>query len=144
MSRAGGSAPRQVDTESRAARLAQVVMAIVLAVLSVVLMVATHRVRVELLGIDWPAGLVFGAVFQIVSCVFLYGATGSRLPLLVLGSVWGILAMPMMGRGVGGGVLMPAVIGEQAQYSGWIVQGLGLAIPFVVAGVITARRLSRR
>lgn len=144
MSRAGGSAPRQVDTESRAARLAQVVMAIVLAVLSVVLMVATHRVRVELLGIDWPAGLVFGAVFQIVSCVFLYAATGSRLPLLVLGSVWGILAMPMTGRGVGGGVLMPAVIGEQAQYSGWIAQILGLAIPFVVAGVITARRLSRR
>lgn len=144
MSRAGGSAPRQVDTESRAARLAQVVMAIVLAVLSVVLMVATHRVRVELLGIDWPAGLVFGTVFQIVSCVFLYAATGSRLPLLVLGSVWGILAMPMTGRGVGGGVLMPAVIGEQAQYSGWIVQGLGLGIPFLVAGAITAARLRRR
>lgn len=137
------SSGRHVDTDSRAARLTQAAMAVVLAVISVVLMISTHRVQVELLGVDWPVGLLFGAAFQVVTCVFLYAATGSRLPLLVLGSLWGILAMPMMGRGVGGGVLMPAVIGDQAQYSGWAVQGLGLAIPFAVAGLITVSRLRR-
>ena len=144
MSPGGGSTARRVDTESRSARLAQVAMAIVLAVISVALLVATHRVQLELLGVHWPVGLLLGAVFQVVTCVFLYSATGSRLPLVVLGSLWGILAMPLMGRGVGGGVLMPAVIGEQAQYSGWIVQGLGLGIPFLVAAAITAVRLRRR
>lgn len=144
MSQGGRGAPRGVDTEPRAARLAQVAMAIVLAVISVGLLVTTHRVQLELLGVDWPVGLLFGAAFQVVTCVFLYAATGSRLPLVVLGALWGILAMPLMGRGVGGGVLMPAVIGEQAQYSGWIVQGLGLGIPFLVAGAITAARLRRR
>lgn len=137
------SSDRHVDTDSRAARITQVAMAIVLAVISVVLMISTHRVQVELLGVDWSVGLLFGAAFQVVTCVFLYAATGSRFPLLVLGSLWGILAMPLLGRGAGGGVLMPAVIGEQTQYSGWVVQGLGLAIPFAVAGLLTVSRLRR-
>ncbi|MFC7373838.1 MULTISPECIES: hypothetical protein [unclassified Brachybacterium] len=129
-----------VDTNSLAARLTQATMAIVLAVISVLLMVTTHRVRLEIGGVDWPAGLLFGGAFQVVACVFLYAATGSRLPVVVLGCLWGLLASPFLGRGAGGGVLMPAVISEQTQYSGWIVQGLGVAIPFAVALVVTLRR----
>ncbi|HIY22707.1 MAG TPA: hypothetical protein H9837_00130 [Candidatus Brachybacterium merdigallinarum] len=116
-------------------------MALLPAVLSVVLMVPTHRLRWEALGVDWPIGLLFGAAFQVVCCLFLYGATGSRLPLVVLGSLWGILAMPFLGRSLGGGVMLPAVIGDQVQFSGWILQGLGIGIPFLVAGVITVRRV---
>ena len=34
-------------------------------------------------------------------------------------------------------VLLPAVIADQAQYSGWIVQGIGILIPFALALVFT-------
>jgi hypothetical protein len=122
-------------------RLGQAAMALLPAVLSVLLMVPTHRLRWEALGVDWPIGLLFGAAFQVVCCLFLYGVTGSRLPLVVLGSLWGILAMPFLGRGLGGGVMLPAVIGDQVQLSGWILQGLGIGIPFLVAGVITVQRV---
>nr|WP_239552093.1 hypothetical protein [Brachybacterium muris] len=120
--------------------MSQVALAIVIAVLSVVLLVTTHRVRLALGGVDLPAGLLFGTAFQVTACVFLYAATGSRLPLVVLGSLWGLLAMPFLGRGVGGGVLFPAVIGDQVQLSGWIVQGIGVLLPFAMALVITALR----
>lgn len=131
---------RTVDTDSLAARLAQAAMAIVLAIASVLLMLTTHRMELELLGVELPAGLLFGAVFQVVTCLFLWGATGSRFPLLVLGGLWGMLATPFLGESVGGGVLLPAVIADVPQVSGWIVQGLGVAIPFLVAGVITLAR----
>lgn len=133
-----------VDTTSLGARLAQAAMAIVLAIVSVLLMVATHRAEVTLAGIDLPAGLVLGAVLQVVISVFLWAATGTRFPLLVLGSLWGILATPFLGEGAGGGVLMPAEIAGQAQFSGWIVQGLGVGIPFLTALVITLAPRSRR
>ncbi|EYT50140.1 hypothetical protein D641_0105005 [Brachybacterium muris UCD-AY4] len=129
-----------MDTQSLAARMSQVALAFVIAVLSVVLLVTTHRVRLALGGVDLPAGLLFGTAFQVTACVFLYAATGSRLPLVVLGSLWGLLAMPFLGRGVGGGVLFPAVIGDQVQLSGWIVQGIGVLLPFAMALVITALR----
>ena len=129
-----------MDTQSLAARMSHVALAIVIAVLSVVLLVTTHRVRLALGGVDLPAGLLFGTAFQVTACVFLYAATGSRLPLVVLGSLWGLLAMPFLGRGVGGGVLFPAVIGDQVQLSGWIVQGIGVLLPFAMALVITALR----
>lgn len=116
-------------------------MAIVPAILSVALMTATHRLRLELGGVQLPAGLLFAAAYQLVTCLFLYAATGSRLPLVALGALWGMLVAPLSGRGAGGGVLMPAVIGEQVQYSGWVLQGLGVFGPFVVAGVITLLRL---
>ncbi|MCT1654529.1 hypothetical protein [Brachybacterium muris] len=135
-----GEPGRQVDTQSLAARMSQVALAFVIAVLSVVLLVTTHRVRLALGGVDLPAGLLFGTAFQVTACVFLYAATGSRLPLVVLGSLWGLLAMPFLGRGVGGGVLFPAVIGDQVQLSGWIVQGIGVLLPFAMALVITALR----
>lgn len=128
---------RTVDTTSLPARLAQAAMAIVLAIISVLLMLTTHRMELELFGVDLPVGLFFGAAFQVVNCVFLWAATGSRFPLLVLGCLWGMLATPFLGESVGGGVLLPAVIGGVPQISGWIVQGLGLAIPFLVAAVIT-------
>lgn len=140
--RSVGSA-RQVDTTSLAARLAQAAMAIVLAIISVLLMLTTHRVELELLGVDLPAGLLFGAAFQALTCVFLWASTGSRFPLLVMGCLWGILATPFLGEGIGGGVMLPAVVADVPQLSGWIVQGLGLVIPFLVAGVITVAGRAR-
>ncbi|ATG52495.1 hypothetical protein CFK38_13935 [Brachybacterium vulturis] len=128
---------RRVDTDSLAARGAQAAMAIVLAIISVLLMLTTHRLELGLFGFDVPVGMLFGAAFQVVTCVFLWSATGSRFPLLVLGCLWGMLATPFLGRSVGGGVLLPAMIGDVPQLSGWIVQGLGIAIPFLAAAVIT-------
>lgn len=136
--------PVVVDTTSISARVAQAVMGVVLAVISVLLMITTHRMELDLLGMELPAGLAFGTLFQLVACVFLYTATGSRLPLVVLGSLWPLLAIPFLGNGAGGGVLMPAVIAEQPQYSGWIVQGIGTAIPFLLALVITLWHRRRR
>lgn len=132
--------PPPIDTQSLAARFSQVALAIVLTILSVVLLVTTHRLRLDIGGLELPAGLLFAAVFQVTVCVFLYAATGSRLPLAVVGSLWGLLAMPFLGRGVGGGVLFPAAIGDQIQYSGWIVQGIGVLLPFLMIGVITLVR----
>lgn len=134
---------RRADTTSLAARLTQAAMAVVLAIVSVLLMITTHRVELPVGGLHLPVGLLFGALFQVVASVFLWAATGSRLPLLVLGSLWGVLAMPFLGEGVGGGVMMPAMLGTEPQYSGWVVQGLGLVIPFLVAGLITLVRRSR-
>lgn len=134
---------RRVDTDSLAARLAQTAMAIVLTIISVLLLVTTHRLELGVLGIDLPAGLLFGAVFQLVTCVFLWSATGARLPLLVLGCLWPVLAMPFLGESVGGGVLMPAMLGTVPQYSGWIVQGIGLVIPFLFVGLLTVARQRR-
>lgn len=134
---------RRVDTTSLAARLTQAAMAVVLAIVSVLLMITTHRVELSVLGPDLPVGLLFGALFQVVVNVFLWASTGSRLPLLVLGCLWGVLAMPFLGEGMGGGVLMPAMLGTEPQYSGWIVQGLGLVIPFLIAGLITLVRRFR-
>ena len=129
--------PTAVDTTSLAARLGQAAMAIVLAIVSVLLLVTTHRFELTVLGVDLPAGLLLGAVFQAVVCLFLWSATGTRFPLLVLGSLWDLLAGPFLGEWAGGGVLLPAEIAGQAQYSGWIVQGIGILIPFALALVIT-------
>lgn len=140
--RATGSA-RRVDTDSLAARLAQAAMAIVLTIISVLLLVTTHRLELAVLGLDIPAGLLFGAAFQAVTCVFLWAATGTRFPLLVVGCLWPVLAMPFLGESVGGGVMMPAMLGTVPQYSGWIVQGVGLLIPFLVVGLLTVARRRR-
>ena len=134
---------RRVDTTSLAARLTQAAMAVVRAIVSVLLMITLHRVELPVAGLRLPVGLLFGALFQVVTSVFLWAATGSRLPLLVLGSLWGLLAMPFLGEGLGGGVLMPAMLGTEPQYSGWVVQGLGLVIPFLIAGLITLVRRAR-
>ncbi|WP_193104267.1 hypothetical protein [Brachybacterium sp. FME24] len=136
--------PVSVDTSSVAARITQGAMGVVLAVISVLLMITTHRMQLEIGGVALPVGLLFGGAFQIVTCVFLYAATGSRLPLVVLGSLWGLIAAPFLGRGAGGGVLMPAVIADQPQFSGWIVQGIGVAVPFLTVGVITLLRRRQR
>lgn len=125
------------------ARLGQGAIAVLPAIISVLLMVTTHRWRVELGPVEIPAGLLLGAAYQVATCVFLWAMTASRMPLVVLGALWGLLATPFLGQGAGGGVLMPAVIGEQAQFSGWIVQALGFGIPFAAAGWITLRRRRR-
>lgn len=134
------AASHAVDTRSLPARISQVVLGVVITVLSVVLLVTTHRLRVDVGGVDVPAGLLLGTAFQVTACVFLYAATGSRLPLAVVGSLWGLLAMPFLGRGAGGGVLFPAEIAGQPQISGWIVQGIGVLLPFVVILAITVLR----
>lgn len=115
-----------------------------LAVISVLLMVTVHRHTVELGGIDWPTGLLLGAAFQLAASLFVWATTGTRIALVVLAAVWGIAVMPLTGPGVGGGVLMPAVVGDQMQYSGYAVQLLGVGIPFAVLGVITVQRRRRR
>lgn len=135
--------PRTVDTTSVTARMAQVTQAVVLSILAAVLMITTHRVRVELGGVDWPVGLLFGAVFQVVCCVFAYASTGARLPLLLMGSLWGPFVLPFLARGAGGGVLLPAEIAGQVQYSGWVVQLLGIGIPFVAVAVVSLGRRRR-
>jgi hypothetical protein len=139
---AGRTAP---DTASIAARISQVICALVIGAVSVLLLVTLHRVQLSVLGLSLPIGLVIGAVFQFACSTFLWASTGARLPVVVLGCVWGLMVMPFAGRGAGGGVLMPAIIGEQTQYSGWIVQGIGVAVPFVFLGVqlLVARRSAR-
>ncbi|MGY5763784.1 hypothetical protein ACXET9_01115 [Brachybacterium sp. DNPG3] len=125
------------------ARLGQAAMAVVPAALSVVIMISIHRLHVDPLGVRIPLGLLLGAFYQSTTCAFLYGVTGSRLPLVVLGSLWGMFAVPFLGSGAGGGVLMPGAIGDQVQLAGWIVQLLGVGIPFVAALVITVLRRLR-
>ncbi|GAA1484550.1 hypothetical protein [Brachybacterium fresconis] len=133
-----------VETTSPSARITQGVLGVVLTVLSVLLMLTTHRMRLALGGVDLPVGLIFGGAFQIVTCVFLYAATGSRLPLIVVGALWGLAALPFLGHGAGGGVLMPAEIAGRLQLAGWIVQGLGIGIPFLAALLITVGRAWRQ
>src|SRR5699024_2111614 len=163
-----GDGRREVDTDSLAARFAQAAMAIVLAIVSVLLLLTTHRMQLAVRGAELPGGLLFGAAFQTRTCVLLWAATGARFPLLVLrcvwgevaayqpltrvfrgaatgsrfplrvlGCLWGVLATPFLGEGAGGGVLLPAVIADVPQLSGWIVQGIGLIIPFLVVGLLT-------
>lgn len=112
-------------------------------VLSVLVLVTVHRLTLDLLGITIPAGLLLCTVYQVMTCAFLWAVTGSRLPLAVSGALWGILATPFLGNGAGGGVLLPGVIGDQAQYSGWIVQGLGMGIPFLAAGLLSLPAVRR-
>lgn len=138
-----GASGRTVETDSLGARITQAVMALVLAVVSVLLLLTAHRLRIDVWGIGLPVGLLFGAAFQVVISLFLWASTGARLPLLVLGSLWGVLALPFLGEGAGGGVLLPAALGDQVQYAGWIVQAIGLGIPFAVAGAITLAGRSR-
>jgi hypothetical protein len=129
--------PTGAGSTSLGARIGQAAMAVVLTLVSVPLLLTTHRLELTVLGADLPAGLLFGAVFQVVVSLFLWAATGSRLPVLVLGALWGLVASPFLGRGAGGGVLLPAEIAGEAQLSGWIVQGIGIGIPFLVALAVT-------
>ena len=63
--------------------------------------------------------------------------TARRGALAVPGGASPYRTTPGPGESVGGGVLLPAVIGGVPQITGWIVQGLGLVIPFLLAAVIT-------
>lgn len=139
----GGPASPAAGTASISARISQVIAAIVVAVVSVLLLVTMHRLELTVAGIDLPVGLVFGAVFQFAAATFLWAATGARLPVVVLGCVWGLMVLPFAGTSPGGGVLMPAVIAQKAQISGWIVQGIGIVVPFVFLGIqhLASRRI---
>lgn len=134
--RPGPAGRPAAPTTTLGARVSQVLMALVLSAISVMLLLTTHRLEVTVLGVDLPAGLAFGALFQVVISVFLWSSTGSLLPVLVLGCLWGMLATPFLGEGAGGGVMLPAMLGDVPQYAGWIVQGIGMGVPFLVAGVI--------
>lgn len=136
----GAVEPDGADTMSR---LAQVIAALVLAVVSVLLMVTTHRVTLGVGGVPLPAGLALGAAFQLAASIFLLASTGRRLPLVVLTVAWGALGMVFAGQSAGGGVLMPAVIGDRPQYSGWAVQILGTLIPLLVLAAAWLGRIRR-
>ena len=135
--------PPGAGSTSLGARIGQAAMAVVLTLVSVPLLLTIHRVELDVLGAKLPLGLLFGAVFQIVVSLFLWASTGSRLPVLVLGALWGLAAAPFLGRGAGGGVLLPAEIAGETQISGWIVQGIGILVPFLVALVVTLAPLRR-
>lgn len=124
-------------------RVVMVLLGLLLAAVSLALMISTHRVHVDLFTISWPVGLVFGAVLQLAASIFLLSSGGSRLPLLVFLIAWGMGTALFAGTGAGGGVLMPAVIEDRIQFSGWIVQGLGILIPLAVLGVDLVLRLRR-
>ncbi len=135
--------PARAEGADLASRVAQVIAAIVLAAVSVLLMVTTHRTTAEVVGLELPVGLVLGGAFQLAASVFLLAATGRRLPLVVLAVGWALLVIPFAGTGAGGGVMMPGSIAGTAQYSGWIVQILGVGIPLVLAAVVWVRRIGR-
>lgn len=138
-------APRTaVPAPDLAARLMQCVLAGVLAAICVGFQVALHRWQLDAAGLVLPVGLVLGALLETVSCVLLVAVAGSRVPVAVLACAWGIMVMPFAGRGIGGGVLMPAVIEGQAQYSGWILQAVGVLVPVaVILGETLRRRRAR-
>jgi hypothetical protein len=115
----------------------QVVLALILTVVSVLVLVPVHRLSLDVAGVAVPAGLVFAVLFQIVASVFLWASTGSRLPILLLGCLWGLAVIPFAGSGAGGGALLPAALGEQLQVSSYLIQGIGVLVPLLVALVIT-------
>ena len=136
--------PTGAPTTTLGARLGQAAMAVVLTIVSVPLLLTTHRVELAVLGADLPAGLLFGAAFQVVVSLFLWAATGTRFPVLVLGALWGLAAAPFLGQGAGGGVLLPAELAGQVQLSGWIVQGIGIGVHFLVVLAMTLVGRGRR
>ena len=136
--------PTGAPTTTLGARLGQAAMAVVLTIVSVPLLLPTPRVELAVLGADLPAGLLFGAAFQVVVSMFLWAATGTRFPVLVLGALWGLAAAPFLGQGAGGGVLLPAELAGQVQLSGWIVQGIGIGVPFLVVLAMTLVGRGRR
>ena len=136
--------PTGAPTTTLGARLGQAAMAVVLTIVSVPLLLTTHRVELAVLGADLSAGLLFGAAFQVVVSLFLWAATGTRFPVLVLGALWGLAAAPFLGQGAGGGVLLPAELAGQVQLSGWIVQGIGIGVPFLVVLAMTLVGRGRR
>ncbi len=137
-------AHREVDTSSPSARVSQVVMGVVLAVISAPLMVIVHRLTLDVGGVGVPLGLLLAGLFQLLACVFLWASTDSRLPLVVLLAVWGIVALPFLGRGAGGGILVPAQLGGQPQYGGVLVQLLGVGIPLAMLAILTLIPLVKR
>lgn len=124
-------------------RAAQIIAALVLAAVSVLLMVTTHRTTIEAAGIALPVGLLLGGAFQLAASIFLLAATGRRLPLVVLALAWALLVMPFTGTSVGGGVIMPGAIASTVQYAGWVVQLLGIGIPLVLLAGLWLRRMRR-
>lgn len=122
-------------------RVVQVIVALVIAAISVMLMVTTHRAAFDVLGVRLPVGLLLGGLFQLAASVFLVSATGRRLPLVVLAAAWGVFVMPLAGTSAGGGVLMPGVLAGVVQYQGWIVQALGVGIPLLVLAVLWVTRM---
>jgi hypothetical protein len=128
--------PGRFDVSSASARIGQLVLAVVVCAVSLFLLIPLHRVGIDLGGVQLPVGLAFGLVLQVVASVFLWAATGAYLPVIVLACLWGIGVMPFAGNGAGGGVLMPAALGDRLQLQGWVVQGIGVLVPFVVLLVI--------
>ncbi|MDO5662422.1 MAG: hypothetical protein Q4G40_06995 [Brachybacterium sp.] len=124
-------------------RLLQIAAGVILGVISAALLITIHRATVELGGVPVPTGLLLGAVFQLAASLFLLNAFASRLPVLILVVTWGAVATILSLEGPGGGVLVPAQIGDRMQYAGWIVQGIGVGIPLLVLLVDWTGRMRR-
>jgi hypothetical protein len=131
--------PARFDVTSPAARAGQLVLAVVLCAVSLFLLIPLHRFSIDLGGAHLPVGLLFALVFQVVVSVFLWAATGAYLPVIVLACLWGLGVMPFAGNGAGGGVLMPAALGDRIQLQGWVIQAIGVLVPFAVLLVVRWR-----
>lgn len=118
-------------------------MGALLGIVSALLMVTCHRLSLDVAGLELPIGLILGAVLQTACCVFLLASTGRRLGVVVLAVVWFLVALPFAGQSAGGGVLMPAAIGEEVQYQGWAVQILGIGIPLLALAACWVQRIRR-
>lgn len=121
-----------------------VVVSAIVAVLSVMFMVTVHRHELGVGPYELPTGMIMAVTFQIAASIFVWATSGTRSSMIVLASVWGIAMLPFAGRGRGGGVLMPAVVEDQPQYSGVLLQLLGVAIPFIVLFFVSRYETRRR
>ena len=122
-------------------RLLQAITGALIGVLAALVLVGMHRVSADIGGVSVPWGLLFGAVFMIVASVLLTAWFEAKLPLGMLAFVFALLALLFAGESPGGGVLMPAQIAGEKQWTGWAVQIIGVAIPLVAAGIVWVRQI---
>lgn len=142
------SAPQHVwaDGSRPPARIAEVIVSVLLGIVSAFVLVGLHRNSVEISGTGVPWGLIFGAAYQLVASVFLAAWSGRKLPLALLSAVFAVLAAMFAGPSAGGGILMPGEIAGEYQWQGWIVQLIGVLVPIAVLAavwVIQIRRIAR-
>ncbi|CAM4124942.1 MULTISPECIES: hypothetical protein [Helcobacillus] len=123
-------------------RIAQFATGAVLGVLSAFVLIGMHRVSAEIGGVTVPWGLAFGALFQVVACVLVVAWFDAKLPLIILAAVFALLALMFSGPSPGGGILMPAEVNGEAQYSGWLIQLIGVLIPLIAAAGLWAVQIA--
>ncbi len=122
-------------------RLIQLLAGAVLGALTAFVLVGMHRVSADIGGVSIPWGLLFGAVFMAVASILLTAWFEAKLPLGILALVFAMLALMFAGQSPGGGVLMPAQVAGQVQWTGWAVQLIGVLIPLAAAGLVWMRQI---